>query len=154
MNAKRTLRWVWSGVVALALVAVILMVAGLWFAHLADTRHDFSEIVAKLESGEVELGTDVVDVLGYGKPVAEDVEGEFYSATYSYKGEILVLYAKSHEIPNRRDLATPLFAAQHIQGGQRPGMTWYFCDTDLLAEYVQATTRVTGAPQGPPVRAD
>lgn len=108
-------------------------------------RHDFGDVIALLESGDLKAGDPLDRALDIAKPVgmAKHVEvsgkeGEtpttFWTIQFSHRGRFLTLYQANDA----------LFAAQYVHGTHDQ---WFFFDATLFNRYVAAASS-SAAPTG------
>lgn len=100
--------------------------------QMGPDRFDFAELLAGLENGAVRRGSGHAASMGNCKPIAEvtrrSVDGAhaYLMSAFYFDSKILVLYSKDQE----------LFAAQFIEGIRRSRERWFFCDMEILEDYM------------------
>lgn len=120
------------GMTALAIVSTGILLLGVAAVSFED-RFEFNEMITRLDSSQIVLGSDTDAVLCYGKPVSDIYKtsstGEkFGLMVYNHDYEVLMLYRHGDK----------LFAAHHIVGVRSSTERWYFCDKDLLSQYIDS----------------
>lgn len=140
--------WFYAGaLLALMLAAMAGIVVLLWAIDSLHQHHrneELHQLVSILESGELSFGDEHPL---FPKPTTDsgytDGNGRLWFCSFTLSDSDAVVLYSLREAEGERPA---LFAAQHFDWRETRTEKWYFCDPDLMAQYVTIATREPESP--------